>query len=146
MKNLLSQWVKEAARKAPKLKATREVRILSPSPPREAPQGRGRQAQPLRGMMGQGSGACAARAGVPQRARATQEEGIVSEERLKLAVFIDFDNIQIGVKDTLSKEFDVELVLEALKERGEAFSVRWSIKRCVVLGSHFLMSRQRQCS
>jgi uncharacterized LabA/DUF88 family protein len=43
----------------------------------------------------------------------------VSEERLKLAVFIDFDNIQIGVKDTLGKEFDVELVLEALKERGE---------------------------
>jgi uncharacterized LabA/DUF88 family protein len=43
----------------------------------------------------------------------------VSEERLKLAVFIDFDNIQIGVKDTLGKEFDVSLVLEALKERGE---------------------------
>jgi uncharacterized protein (TIGR00288 family) len=43
----------------------------------------------------------------------------VSDERLKLAVFIDFDNIQIGVKDTLSKEFDVSLVLEALKERGE---------------------------
>ena len=43
----------------------------------------------------------------------------MSEERLKLAVFIDFDNIQIGVKDTLSKEFDVSLVLEALKERGE---------------------------
>jgi uncharacterized LabA/DUF88 family protein len=43
----------------------------------------------------------------------------VAEERLKLAVFIDFDNIQIGVKDTLGKEFDVALVLEALKERGE---------------------------
>jgi uncharacterized protein (TIGR00288 family) len=43
----------------------------------------------------------------------------VIEERLKLAVFIDFDNIQIGVKDTLGKEFDVSLVLEALKERGE---------------------------
>lgn len=41
------------------------------------------------------------------------------EERLKLAVFIDFDNIQIGVKDTLGKDFDVSLVLEALKERGE---------------------------
>lgn len=41
------------------------------------------------------------------------------EERLKLAVFIDFDNIQIGVKDTLGKEFDVSLVLESLKERGE---------------------------
>jgi uncharacterized protein (TIGR00288 family) len=43
----------------------------------------------------------------------------VAEERLKLAVFIDFDNIQIGVRDTLNKEFDVSLVLEALKERGE---------------------------
>lgn len=43
----------------------------------------------------------------------------MAEERLKLAVFIDFDNIQIGVKDTLTKEFDVSLVLEALKERGE---------------------------
>ncbi len=41
------------------------------------------------------------------------------EERLKLAVFIDFDNIQIGVKDTLGKEFDVAMVLEELKERGE---------------------------
>jgi uncharacterized LabA/DUF88 family protein len=43
----------------------------------------------------------------------------VPEERLKLAVFIDFDNIQIGVKDTLGKDFDVSLVLESLKERGE---------------------------
>ncbi|HKS95899.1 MAG TPA: NYN domain-containing protein, partial [Terriglobia bacterium] len=43
----------------------------------------------------------------------------MAEERLKLAVFIDYDNIQIGVKDTLGKEFDVALVLEALKERGE---------------------------
>jgi uncharacterized protein (TIGR00288 family) len=41
------------------------------------------------------------------------------EERLKLAVFIDFDNVQIGVKDTLGKDFDVSVVLEALKERGE---------------------------
>jgi uncharacterized LabA/DUF88 family protein len=43
----------------------------------------------------------------------------VAEDRMKLAVFIDFDNIQIGVKDTLGKDFDVSLVLEALKERGE---------------------------
>jgi uncharacterized LabA/DUF88 family protein len=57
---------------------------------------------------------------VPARShKAAEEEGTVVEERLKLAVFIDFDNIQIGVKDTLGKEFDVELVLEALKERGE---------------------------
>ncbi len=46
----------------------------------------------------------------------------MAEERLKIAVFIDFDNIQIGVKDTLGKDFDVALVLEALKERGEVVS------------------------
>ncbi len=44
------------------------------------------------------------------------------EERLKIAVFIDFDNIQIGVKDTMGKDFDVSIVLEALKERGEVVS------------------------
>lgn len=52
-------------------------------------------------------------------AGAGEEEGTVAEERLKLAVFVDFDNIQIGVKDTLGKDFDVSVVLEALKERGE---------------------------
>jgi uncharacterized protein (TIGR00288 family) len=41
------------------------------------------------------------------------------EEKLKLAVFIDFDNIEIGVKSTLHREFDVAAVLDALKERGE---------------------------
>ena len=41
------------------------------------------------------------------------------EKHLKIAVFIDFDNIEIGVKSTLQREFDVALVLEALKERGE---------------------------
>jgi uncharacterized LabA/DUF88 family protein len=43
----------------------------------------------------------------------------VSDERLKIAVFIDFDNIEIGVKTTLSQHFDVGNVLEAIKERGE---------------------------
>ena len=43
----------------------------------------------------------------------------MSEERLKIAVFIDFDNIEIGVKKTLSRHFDVGTVLEAIKERGE---------------------------
>jgi uncharacterized LabA/DUF88 family protein len=43
----------------------------------------------------------------------------LSEERLKIAVFIDFDNIEIGVKKTLSKHFDIGTVLEAIKERGE---------------------------
>jgi uncharacterized LabA/DUF88 family protein len=46
----------------------------------------------------------------------------VAEERLKIAVFIDFDNIQIGVKETLGKDFEVSIVLEALKERGEVVS------------------------
>jgi uncharacterized LabA/DUF88 family protein len=50
------------------------------------------------------------------------KEGIVAEERLKIAVFVDFDNIQIGVKETLGKDFDVSIVLEALKERGEVVS------------------------
>jgi uncharacterized LabA/DUF88 family protein len=50
------------------------------------------------------------------------KEGNMAEERLKLAVFFDFDNIQIGVKDTLGKDFDVSVVLEALKERGEVVS------------------------
>ncbi|MGH9491462.1 MAG: NYN domain-containing protein [Terriglobales bacterium] len=38
---------------------------------------------------------------------------------LKIAVFIDFDNIQIGVRNTMGRDFDLGLVLEALKERGE---------------------------
>jgi uncharacterized LabA/DUF88 family protein len=50
------------------------------------------------------------------------KEGFVAEERLKIAVFVDFDNIQIGVKETLGKDFDVSIVLEALKERGEVVS------------------------
>src|ERR1700733_13975117 len=41
------------------------------------------------------------------------------EKQLKIAVFIDFDNIEIGVKTTLQREFDVAAVLDALKERGE---------------------------
>jgi uncharacterized LabA/DUF88 family protein len=43
-------------------------------------------------------------------------------DRLRLAVFIDFDNIEIGVKNTLGTSFDAGLVLEALKERGEVVS------------------------
>lgn len=44
------------------------------------------------------------------------------EERHRIAVFIDFDNIEIGVKNTLGREFDVSIVLEALKERGEVLT------------------------
>jgi len=43
----------------------------------------------------------------------------MDNRHLKIAVFIDFDNIEIGVKSTLQREFDVSVVLEALKERGE---------------------------
>jgi uncharacterized LabA/DUF88 family protein len=43
----------------------------------------------------------------------------LTEERLKIAVFIDFDNIAIGVKQSLSRNFDIGNVLEAIKERGE---------------------------
>lgn len=42
-----------------------------------------------------------------------------TEERLKIAVFIDFDNIAIGVKQSLNRNFDVGTVLEAIKEKGE---------------------------
>ena len=41
------------------------------------------------------------------------------EEQLKIAVFVDFDNIEIGVKKTLNRHFDIGTVLEAIKERGE---------------------------
>jgi len=43
----------------------------------------------------------------------------LNEERLKIAVFVDFDNIEIGVKKTLNRHFDIGTVLEAIKERGE---------------------------
>jgi uncharacterized LabA/DUF88 family protein len=44
------------------------------------------------------------------------------EERLKIAVFIDFDNIAIGVKQSLNRNFDVGTVLEAIKEKGQVIS------------------------
>ncbi len=43
-------------------------------------------------------------------------------DKLKLAVFIDFDNIEIGVKTTLNQTFDIGAVLEAIKERGEVIT------------------------
>jgi len=42
-----------------------------------------------------------------------------NEARLKIAVFIDVDNISIGVKQSMNKNFDVGAVLEAIKEKGE---------------------------
>ena len=41
------------------------------------------------------------------------------QERLNIAVFVDYDNIEIGVKSTLRRDFDVLLPLGALKERGD---------------------------
>ncbi len=46
----------------------------------------------------------------------------MADTRLKIAVFIDFDNIEIGVKNTLNAQFDVGVVLDALKERGDVVS------------------------
>jgi uncharacterized protein (TIGR00288 family) len=45
---------------------------------------------------------------------------ITTENRsTRVAVFIDFDNVEIGVKNTIGSQFDIGLVLEAIKERGE---------------------------
>jgi uncharacterized protein (TIGR00288 family) len=38
---------------------------------------------------------------------------------LNIAVFVDYDNIEIGLKSTLRREFDVSQALNALKERGD---------------------------
>jgi uncharacterized LabA/DUF88 family protein len=47
---------------------------------------------------------------------------VLADTRLKIAVFIDFDNIEIGVKNTLNAQFDIGFVLDALKERGDVVS------------------------
>ena len=54
-----------------------------------------------------------------ERCKIAQYAKVNMDKHLKIAVFIDFDNIEIGVKSTLQREFDVSIVLEALKERGE---------------------------
>src|SRR4029077_2117939 len=41
------------------------------------------------------------------------------QDKLNIAVFVDYDNIEIGLKSTLRRDFDVALALEALKERGD---------------------------
>jgi len=46
----------------------------------------------------------------------------MSDQKLKIAVFIDFDNVEIGVKTTLGLAFDIGAVLEAIKERGEVIT------------------------
>jgi uncharacterized protein (TIGR00288 family) len=44
---------------------------------------------------------------------------ITETRSTRIAVFIDFDNVEIGVKSTIGGQFDIGLVLEAIKERGE---------------------------
>ena len=51
-----------------------------------------------------------------------EDRQVLADIRLKIAVFIDFDNIEIGVKSTLGGQFDIGVVLEALKERGDVVS------------------------
>jgi uncharacterized protein (TIGR00288 family) len=41
------------------------------------------------------------------------------QEKVNIAVFVDYDNIEIGVKSTLRRDFDVSIALDALKERGD---------------------------
>jgi uncharacterized LabA/DUF88 family protein len=55
---------------------------------------------------------------VPTKGR----QNVLADTRLKIAVFIDFDNIEIGVKSTLGVQFDIGVVLEALRERGDVVS------------------------
>src|SRR5213592_3324261 len=55
----------------------------------------------------------------PHRHQPIQRDRLAHQDRLNIAVFIDFDNIEIGVKSTLGEHFDVGTILDAIKERGE---------------------------
>jgi len=55
----------------------------------------------------------------PNRDREEAVKKETMQEKLNIAVFVDYDNIEIGVKSTLRREFDVSLPLDALKERGD---------------------------
>src|SRR3954447_5965622 len=46
-------------------------------------------------------------------------ETTITPRSTRIAVFIDFDNVEIGVKNTIGGQFDIGLILEAIKERGE---------------------------
>src|SRR5439155_21749122 len=46
------------------------------------------------------------------------------EHEQRLALFIDFENIAIGVRDAHYREFDVNLVLERLLDKGSCSSRR----------------------
>src|SRR5262245_19750902 len=43
----------------------------------------------------------------------------MQQEKLNIAVFVDYDNIELGLRSTLQRQFDVALPLNALKERGD---------------------------
>src|SRR5512139_1880679 len=51
--------------------------------------------------------------------RDERRHGRNMQEKMNIAVFVDYDNIEIGVKSTLRREFDVSVALNALKERGD---------------------------
>ena len=51
--------------------------------------------------------------------RHSGEKRKLMQDRLNIAVFVDYDNIEIGVKSTLRREFDVFAAMGALKERGD---------------------------
>ena len=53
-----------------------------------------------------------------KRARLLGEMNLM-QDKVNIAVFVDYDNIEIGLKSTLRREFDVSLALDALKERGD---------------------------
>ena len=71
------------------------------------------------------------------------------EQKLKIAVFVDFDNLEIGVKSTLHREFDVAAVLDALKERGEVVTTfayanwGWEVSATRALCEHAVQMVQR---
>ena len=45
-----------------------------------------------------------------------------AQDEQRLALFIDFENIAIGVRDAHYRKFDVNLVLERLLEKGKVLS------------------------
>jgi len=44
------------------------------------------------------------------------------DDKLKFAIFIDYDNIEIGVKSTLHRDLDIACILEGVNQRGEIVS------------------------
>lgn len=44
------------------------------------------------------------------------------DDKLKFAIFIDYDNIEIGVKSTLNRDLDIACILEGVNQRGEIVS------------------------